>query len=124
MFHNWEQYALFIFLESWVRAKRQRNKKCFFMRIVGLGVLDSFCVKHADCRKWVANWISDAKRSHWKTTHDIKNRYPSASFLENRIVIFNVRGNEYRLVVQVTFNIGVVAIKWAGTHSQYERHYG
>ena len=94
------------------------------MRIIGLGVLDSFCAKHADCRKWVANWLSDVRGSNWKTTHDIKNRYPSASFLEERIVIFNVRGNEYRLVVQVTFNIGVVEIKWAGTHSEYERKYG
>ena len=94
------------------------------MRIIGLGILHSFCAKHADCRSWIANWISDAKGTHWKTTHDIKKRYPSASFLGDSIVIFNVRGNEYRLEVQVAFAVGVVAIKWVGSHSQYDRRYG
>lgn len=94
------------------------------MRIIGMGVLNSFCEKHSDCRTWIANWVSDVKGSQWKTPHDIKMRYSSVSFLEDRIIIFNVRGNDYRLVVQVTFSLGIVAIKWAGTHSQYDRRYG
>lgn len=93
------------------------------MRIIGLGLLHTFCARHADCRNWIARWIGDVKAVQWKTTHDIKQRYPSASFLENNIVIFNVRGNEYRLVVQVTLPVGVVAVKWIGTHAQYDRHY-
>jgi len=94
------------------------------MRIIGLGVLNAFCEKHADCRAWIATWVSDVKGSQWSTPHDIKKRYSSVSFLEDRIVIFNVRGNDYRLVVQVAFSVGIVAIKWAGTHSQYDRRYG
>lgn len=89
------------------------------MRVVGLGVLDAFCNRHADCRKWISNWIVDARASCWETSHDIKARYPSASFLATNIVIFNVRGNEYRMETQVAYNAGVVAIKWAGTHEQY-----
>ena len=91
----------------------------FHMRVVGLGVLATFCDKHADCRKWISNWIADARASRWENSHDIKNRYPSASFLAANIVIFNVRGNEYRMETQVAYNVGVVAIKWVGTHDQY-----
>jgi len=91
------------------------------MRVIGLGLLKAFCEEHPDCRKWIANWISDAKQSTWATTHDIKSRYTSASFLASNVVIFNVRGNEYRLVTQVTFNVGVVAIKWIGTHAEYTK---
>lgn len=94
------------------------------MRIIGLGVLNTFCAKHADCRTWITNWISDVKASRWVTTHDIKQRYPSASFLEDRVVIFNVRGNDYRLEVQIALAVGVIAIKWIGTHAQYNRRYG
>jgi mRNA interferase HigB len=89
------------------------------MRVVGLGVLSDFCDKHSDCRKWISNWIADARDSRWETSHDIKNRYPSASFLAANIVIFNVRGNEYRMEIQVAYNAGVVSIKWIGTHDQY-----
>ena len=91
------------------------------MRVIGLSLLNAFCREHPDCRKWIANWISDAKRSDWATTHDIKARYASASFLPENVVIFNVRGNEYRLVTQIVFNVGVVAVKWIGTHAEYDQ---
>jgi mRNA interferase HigB len=89
------------------------------MRVVGLDKLESFCVKHADCRKWISNWIKDAQNGRWINSHHIKDRYPTASFLASNIVIFNVRGNEYRLETQVAYNVGVIAIKWIGTHDQY-----
>ena len=91
------------------------------MRVLGREKLAEFCDKHADCRKWIANWLADASASRWKTSHDIKARYSSASFLSKNIVIFNVRGNEYRMEVQVAYNVGVVTVKWLGTHDQYTK---
>ena len=91
------------------------------MRIIGLGLLSAFCEQHADCRKWVANWIIDVRQSDWSTSHDIRMRYPAASFLASNVVIFNVRGNDYRLETQIAFQSGVVAIKWIGTHAQYSK---
>ena len=93
------------------------------MKIIGLGVLHTFCANHADCRKWIANWIVDTKASRWRNTHEIKSRYPSASFLENNTVIFNVRGNAYRLETQIAFLSEVVAVKWIGTHSEYDHRH-
>jgi mRNA interferase HigB len=91
------------------------------MKLIGVGMLHAFCEEHADCRRWITNWISDVRASQWRTTHDIKARYPSASFLANNVVIFNVRGNTYGLETQIAFNVGVVSIKWIGTHAEYSR---
>jgi mRNA interferase HigB len=91
------------------------------MKLIGLGMLRVFCDAHADCRKWIANWINDARASRWNSTHDVKERYPSASFLADNVVIFNVRGNAYRLEVQMAFNTGAVFVKWIGTHAEYSR---
>lgn len=80
------------------------------MRIIGLNRIHDFCATHADCRRWLENWISDVKDSHWQTTHDIRLRYSSASFLSSNVVIFNVKGNDYRLETQVAFNVGVLPL--------------
>lgn len=69
------------------------------------------------------NWIVDVRASQWRTLHDIKERYPSASLLPNNVIIFNVKGNHFRLEVQVALQVGVVAIKWIGTHAEYTRRF-
>ena len=76
---------------------------------------------HTDTREWITAWVAEVEAATWKTPQDIKNRYSSASFLPNRIVIFNVKGNSYRLAVQVAFNVGVVMVKKIGTHAEYDR---
>lgn len=93
------------------------------MRVIGLSLLSDFCNTHADCRKWISNWILDAKEANWDCTHSLKARYPTASFLAENVVIFNVRGNEYRMVTQIAFSVRVVAIKWIGTHAEYSKRY-
>lgn len=91
------------------------------MRLVGRNTLDEFTNAHSDARAWIENWIADTEAARWLTPQDIKNSYASASFLSNRIVIFNVKGNRYRLEVQVAYNAGVVIVKWAGTHANYTK---
>jgi len=91
------------------------------MKVIGIGLLSAFCESHADCRTWIANWIADVKQCTWSTPHDVKARYPSASLLATCIVIFNVRGNEYRLETQIAFGVGVIAVKWIGTHAEYDK---
>ena len=92
------------------------------MRIAGRSVLDLFCATHADCRRWIGNWIIETEASRWGTPQDIKYRYSSASFVGNK-VIFNVRGNDYRLVTVVAYRVGVVTIEWIGTHAEYTKKY-
>lgn len=89
------------------------------MRLIGLSILHKFCEEHADCRSWIQNWIADIKASNWESLNELKERYPSASILPKNIIIFNVKGNSYRMAVQVTIRVKVVVIKWIGTHAEY-----
>ena len=91
------------------------------MKLIGIGYLDVFCASHPDGRGWIANWIQDVKASQWKGPQEVKARYPSASFLAENVVIFNVRGNNYRLETQIAYRVGVVAIRWIGTHAEYSK---
>lgn len=94
------------------------------MRLVGRDKLDKFCGAHADARPWIANWIADAESARWQTPQDIKRGYASASFLAGNVVIFNVRGNNYRLDVQLAYKTGIAVIRWIGTHAEYTKRYG
>lgn len=94
------------------------------MRIAGREKLDDFVRAHTDARAWVENWIADTEKAQWRTSRDIKNSYASASFLAGNGVIFNVKGNHYRLEVLASYNAGVVVIRWAGTHAQYMKRMG
>jgi mRNA interferase HigB len=90
-------------------------------RLLNTGALLAFCKDHADCRKWIANWIADVRSLTWNTPHDVQARYPSVSFLAGNVAIFNVRGNAYRLEVLITYSAGIVYIRWIGTHAEYSK---
>lgn len=91
------------------------------MLIVGRQKLSDFVDVHADARSWIENWIADTEQAHWRTPQDIKNVYASVSFLSGNAVIFNVKGNHYRLEVQLSYNTHVVIVRWAGTHAEYTK---
>jgi mRNA interferase HigB len=91
------------------------------MRIIGLPRLKQFTDLHTDCKSWIDHWIREVEKSDWKSPQDIKARFSSASFLAENVVIFNVKGNNYRLKVQVAFPTRMVVIKWIGTHAEYDK---
>jgi mRNA interferase HigB len=90
------------------------------MRIAGRERLEPFCRKHADTRVWIERWLADVELAVWRKPQDIRNQYASASFLADNVVIFNVKGNAYRLEVAVAYRTGTVSIRWAGTHREYD----
>jgi len=91
------------------------------MKVVGRSLLDAFLQRHADARQWIENWLADVELTIWSTPNDIKARYSAASFLHPNVVIFNVKGNSYRLEVTVAYRNGVVVISWIGTHAAYDQ---
>ncbi len=91
------------------------------MRIVGRDKLDEFAGNHADARSWIENWIAATEAARWIAPQSIKDSYASASFLADRLVIFNVKGNRYRLEVQVAYSAGLVVVRWIGTHAEYTK---
>lgn len=91
------------------------------MRIVGRDKLAAFAQKHVDASKWVGTWVAVTERALWRTSQEIKNQYASASFLADNIVVFNVRGNNYRLEVQIAYRTSTVIVRWIGTHEEYDK---
>ncbi len=91
------------------------------MQLVNLPLLDSFKRAHADARGPLNQWQIEVERALWLSTQDIKHRYPSASVLSDNKIIFNIKGNKYRLVVKVKYRNGIVFIEWVGTHAEYDK---
>ncbi|MHC4178837.1 MAG: type II toxin-antitoxin system HigB family toxin [Planctomycetota bacterium] len=90
------------------------------MRVVGKKILEDFKRRHADARSHVDAWISEVEEAEWESSHDIKARYASASFLADNRVVFNLKGKSYRLDVKINYVTAVVLIKRIGTHAEYD----
>lgn len=91
------------------------------MQLHGLFRLQEFCGKHPPARSWVKSWVAEAKGATWVSSHDVKQRYPTASFLAGNLVIFNVKGNDYRMATQIAYQMKIVVVKWIGTHDAYSK---
>ena len=91
------------------------------MRILGLPILEAFKKDHATSRGQLDAWQVDVERENWTTPHDIKRRYRSADFLPDNRVIFDIKGNAYRLVVKIRYQNGLVLVEWVGTHAEYSK---
>ena len=90
------------------------------MHLVSLPPLLSFTLKHPNAKQAVLTWCDEVKKARWKTPADIKAQYASVSILKSRRVVFNIKGNEYRLIVAVAYNVGFVYVKFIGTHTEYD----
>lgn len=91
------------------------------MKVFGRDKLTKFSQRHANAKKALDAWFSEAEGSKWKTPQDIKNRHRSADFLSDNKVIFNIKGNHYRLVVKVRYQNGIAVVEWVGTHAEYDK---
>jgi mRNA interferase HigB len=91
------------------------------MRIIALSKLREFWEKHPQAEVPLRAWYAEASRADWKSPTDIKAAYRQASFLANNRVVFNIKGNDYRLVTAVHYNRGMMFIRFVGTHAEYDR---
>jgi mRNA interferase HigB len=66
-------------------------------------------------------WLSEVSKAEWTSSADVKRLYATASIVSAERIVFNVKGNDYRLVVAVDFEKAIVWIKWIGTHKAYDR---
>lgn len=91
------------------------------VRVIAKKTLRSFWSKHPDCEEQLKCWFKEAEEAKWKNPRDIKREYPTASFLHDNRVVFNIKGNNYRLVVMINFDYGIIWIRFVGTHAQYDK---
>ncbi len=78
-------------------------------------------MKHRECEQQLKAWFKETEDATWKGPGDIKTEYPSASILEDNRVVFNIKGNKYRLVVKINYSYKIVWIRFIGTHSDYDK---
>ena len=90
------------------------------MPVIALKNIRDFCLRHADASAALTAWTQEALTASWKTPHDIRHRYGNAGFLGHNRVVFNIKGNDYRLVVAVAYRFEAVYVKFIGTHAQYD----
>lgn len=97
------------------------------MIVVGTDVVESYFAAHAGhkgikaARSQYNAWLDIAGRAEWSNPEDVKASYPKASILKAGRVVFNIKGNDYRLIARVQYQAGVLAIRFFGTHMEYDK---
>lgn len=90
------------------------------MNIVAVKFLRAFWDKYPDAAQQLKSWVDEARKASWAQPTDIKAQYRNASILKNRRVVFNIKGNDYRLVVSVAYQYQAIYVKFIGTHKDYD----
>ena len=91
------------------------------MNVISKRTLVQFYEKHPAAKVPLEVWHADVRKSEWENPEQIKQTYASASFLEDNRVVFNIKGNDYRLIVHIDYKRKIVRIKFIGTHSEYDK---
>jgi mRNA interferase HigB len=91
------------------------------MRIIARSTLREYWQKHPDTEQPLKAWFDDTSRANWKTPSDIKDNYANVSIIANNRVIFNIKGNNHRLIVHIRYDISIVVIRFIGTHQEYDK---
>ena len=97
------------------------------MRIIARRTLREFVDRLAGRKEQPAvkaaldSWFAEVSRAQWRNSTDVRNRYATASIVSADRIVFNIKGNSYRLVVAVDFEKSIVWIKWLGSHRDYDR---
>jgi mRNA interferase HigB len=90
------------------------------MRIIAVSYLRDFWDRHPDAEQPLKSWADEVRKALWSQPADVKAQYRSASILKNRRVVFNIKGNDYRLIASVAYRYQAVYIKFIGTHAEYD----
>jgi len=90
-------------------------------RIFSKSTLREFWENHADSEQYLKTWYDTAMNANWKSPNDIKQTYANASILKENRVVFNIKGNSYRLIVKFNFEKQWAFIRFLGTHAAYDK---
>lgn len=91
------------------------------MRLIAIKSLRNFWEAHPDSEQPLRAWVDEVRQAAWKQPADIKTSYASASILKSRRVVFNIKGNDYRIVVAIAYQLGVIYVKFVGAHAEYDK---
>ena len=96
-----------------------------YVELVNVTAIERFVARHPDAAKWLANWIDVTEASSWQNIHDVHRQFPSADGvrLKSRVVVtvFNVKGNQYRLLTIINYSVQRIVIFDVLTHAEYDK---
>lgn len=90
-------------------------------RIFSKSTLKDFWMKNPDSEQYLKTWFDTAMNSNWKTPNEVKKTYANASILKESRIVFNIKGNTYRLVAKFNFEKQWIFIRFIGTHNEYDK---
>jgi mRNA interferase HigB len=91
------------------------------VRVIAKKILRDFWVVHEDSEEQLHSWYQEVSKATWKNLNELKKEYPSASILTDNRVVFNIKGNNYRLIVRINFYYQMIWIRFIGTHAEYDK---
>ena len=89
--------------------------------IIARKTLLDYCKRYRDASSALKLWYHVIQKLDINNLNELRNYFPSASFIEDNRVVFNICGNRYRLVTRIIFEFKVTQIKWFGKHSEYDK---
>lgn len=96
-------------------------KKYDSMRIIAKSTLVAYYTKNPQSKTALEDWYEKTKEAEWKCFADIKQTFNSVDSVGNKRYVFNIKGNDYRLVVLIKFTVSHVLIRFVGTHAEYDK---
>lgn len=92
------------------------------MRIIKEKTLSDFCKlsKYKKAEESIKAWVYEVRYSNWENANELKSKYGNASIISSKRVVFNIKGNDYRLIVDIEYKLKIVFVVWFGTHSEYD----
>ena len=91
------------------------------LRVIADKILREFWGKHEDYKQQLKSWFREAQKAEWENPNQIKSEYPSASILNENRIVFNIKGNNYRLIAKLNYEYYMVWIRFIGTHAEYDK---
>jgi len=91
------------------------------MNLISTKALRQYYEKNAATQQALLTWAKVVKKANWNNLTDLKKDFPGADYVADNRVVFNIKGNHYRLVARVVFTHKRVMVKWIGTHAEYDK---
>lgn len=91
------------------------------MRVIALSTLRDFWRKHPSAQVPLRNWYAEASRATWRSPADVKQAHRTASLVAGERVVFNIKGNDYRLIVAMRYRSQIMYVRFIGTHREYDK---
>jgi mRNA interferase HigB len=91
------------------------------MRIIARNTLIKYWKKHPDTEQPLKSWFDEVSNAVWESPNQLKKQFRNASIINKKRVVFNIKGNSYRLVVDIEYKIGIIFVVWIGSHVEYDK---